>query len=178
MLMQRTNRVRTSLTYYAANQLLAQYDLRADDSFVSGVDYRYDNAANRLGQQDAQGVITTWNYDTAYQLTHEYRSAATGGFNTTFVYDPVGNRLVKNATGARTTSTYNSANQLITSIDPAGTTMFTFDAAGNQQVEAAPSGTTTHAWDYENQRTVVVPPNSERVTMTYNGDFRCVTKES
>jgi RHS repeat-associated protein len=79
---------------------------------------------------------------------------------------------VKNEAGALTTSTYDAANQLVTSVAAAGTTTFTFDAAGNQQIDQAPSGTTTRAWDYENQETIVVLPSVARVTMSYTADFR------
>jgi hypothetical protein len=41
----------------------------------------------------------TWTYDAAYQLINEDRSGA-NAYNTTYVYDPVGNRLVKNEDGA------------------------------------------------------------------------------
>lgn len=93
-------------------------------------------------------------------------------YNITHTYDPVGNRLVKNDTGSRTTYTYDVANQLQTAVSSAGTTTFTFDQAGNQQVESAPTGVTTNVWNYENQLTGVVLPSGQRVTMTYNADFR------
>ncbi len=143
---------------------------------IWGFDYHIDPTGNRLGVTEATGQRTTWTYDNSYQLINEHRSGA-DGFNTTFVYDPVGNRLEKNASGVVTISTYDVANQLVTSVGPAGTVTYTFDAAGNQQTDQAPEGSTTRTWNYENQNTGVVLPTGQRVTMSYSADFRRVRKE-
>ena len=135
------------------------------------MDYQLDGTGNRLGVTEATGQKTTWTFDNTYQLVNENRSG-TGSFNSTFTYDAVGHRLVKNASGALTTSTYDAANQLVTSKDVSGTTTYTFDATGNQQIEQAPSGTTTNTWNYENQMTLVQLAAGTRVTMAYNANFR------
>ena len=127
------------MVYNAADQLLSQYNLNSDDSIISGFDYRVDPAGNRLSVTEATGQKTAWTYDDTYQLVNENRSG-TGGFNMTYVHDPVGNRLVKNEADVLTTSTYDAANQLKTAVAPTGTTTFAFDSAGNQQVDQAPSG--------------------------------------
>ena len=165
------------MVFNAANELLSHYNLKSDNSVISGFDYRVDATGNRLGVTEATGQKTTWTYDDTYQLVNENRSG-TGGFNLTYVYDSVGNRLVKNEAGSLTTSTYDSANQLQTAVDATGTTTFTFDAAGNQQVDQAPSGATTYVWNYENQMTGVVKPDGSRVTMMYNANFRRVDQWS
>jgi YD repeat-containing protein len=79
---------------------------------------------------------------------------------------------------ALTTAAYDAADQLQTSVGPAGTTTYTFDAAGNQQIVEEPSGArTTSTWSYENQTTLVVKPSGARITSTYNADNRRVRKE-
>ena len=161
------------MVFNAANELLSHYNLKSDNSVISGFDYRVDATGNRLGVTEATGQKTTWTYDDTYQLVNENRSG-TGGFNLTYVYDSVGNRLVKYEAGALTTSTYDAANQLQTAVDATGTTTFVFDAAGNQQVDQGPSGATTYVWNYENQMTGVVKPDGSRVTMAYNANFRRV----
>ncbi|WP_437202984.1 RHS repeat domain-containing protein [Planctomicrobium sp. SH664] len=94
-----------------------------------------------------------------------------GSFRNTFTYDAAGNRLVKNANGARTTSTFDAANQTISSIDGTGTTTYTFDADGNQTVVLKPSGErTTTTWDYENKSTLIQLPSGLRNTMAYDPD--------
>ena len=92
--------------------------------------------------------------------------------------DPVGNRLLKNAAGALTTSSYDAANQLETNDGTSGVTTYTFDAAGNQQIVQAPTGTTTNTWDYENQQTGIQLPDGSLITMLYNANFRRVRKET
>jgi YD repeat-containing protein len=144
---------------------------------ITGLDYESDPTGNRMRMREATGRLTTWSYDETYQLINEHRSSTVGGFNTTHVYDPVGNRLVKSELEGLTTSTFDVANQLVTAVSMDGTTTFTFDAAGNQQIDNAPSGITTNVWDFENQRTAVLLPSGERETMTYNADLRLVRRD-
>ena len=168
---------RASSTFNAADQLSSLFNFKGDGTVESSATYRLDGTGNRLGVTDAAGQKTSWTFDRTYQLINENRSG-TGGFNTSFTFDAVGNRLVKNASGALTTSAFDAANQLVTSVDASGTTTYTFDAAGNQQIEQAPSGTTTNAWYYENQMTLVQMPNGLRETMAYNAEFRRTRRRS
>jgi YD repeat-containing protein len=156
----------------AADCLASQWDLKSDNSVVIGLDYQNDPVSNRTSMREATGRRTTWTYDDSYQLINEHRSSASGGFNITYTYDPVGNRLQKSSSVIVTNSTFDAANQLVTDVGPAGTVTYTFDPAGNQQIEQAPSGTTTNVWDYENQRTEVLLPSGQRETITYNADYR------
>ena len=120
----------------------------------------------------------TWSYDKTYQLTNEKRSGA-NAYNMTYVYDAVGNRDVKTADGARTTTVYDPANQIKYSVVAAGRMTYTFDANGNQQIVLEPSGSrTTTTWTFENQPTLYKKPDGSRVTMSYNADNRRVVKES
>jgi YD repeat-containing protein len=80
--------------------------------------------------------------------------------------------LQRSSSGIVTNTTFDSANQLVTDVGPAGTVTYTFDAAGNQQIEQAPEGTTTNVWDFENQRTQVLLTSGQRETITYNADYR------
>jgi len=106
--------------------------------FDSSTDTRYDNAASRTHLVEANGDRVTWSYDDTYQLTAERRSGA-NAYCQTFVHDRVGNRLVKNADGSRTTTVYDAANQIEYSVDASGRTTYMFDANGNQEVVAEPS---------------------------------------
>jgi RHS repeat-associated protein len=83
----------------------------------------------------------------------------------------VGNRLVKNDSGALTTSIYDVANQLQTATAAAGVTTYTFDHAGNELLVQAPgSQTTTSTWDNENHNTLVLLPSAVANTFVHNGD--------
>lgn len=80
--------------------------------------------------------------------------------------------------GTRTSYAYDAANQLIYGAEALGRTTYTFDPNGNQQVELSPLGTrTTTVWDFENQPSGMLLPNGNRMTYTYNADFRRVKTE-
>jgi len=98
-------------------------------------------------------------------------------YHVTHTYDPVGNRLLKNDSGARTTYVYDAANQLARSEDSSGTTTFTSDATGTLALQEAPDGRTTYTWDIENRLTCVWLPSGIRNTMVYNADGLRVRKD-
>ncbi len=68
-------------------------------SLISSFNYSYDNLVNRTGVVEGAGGKVSWTYDTTYQLINECRTV-TYPYCTTYVFDPVGNRLVLNANGA------------------------------------------------------------------------------
>ena len=74
---------------------------------------------NRLRVVESNGNRVTWSYDKTYQLKNENRSGS-NGYNITYTYDPVGNRLSEINGGVRTTSTYDAANALTRSQVVAG----------------------------------------------------------
>ncbi|MCL4207811.1 MAG: hypothetical protein KJ000_35445, partial [Pirellulaceae bacterium] len=70
-----------------------------------------------------------------------------------------------------TTSTYDLANQLVTSQDAAGTTTCTYDLAGNLHILEQPTGQrTTTTWDDQNRQTGVLQPAGAVTTCTYRCD--------
>jgi YD repeat-containing protein len=152
---------------------------KSDIIVIIGLAFQNDSVGNRTGLREASGRLTPWTYDDSYQLVNEHRTAAgDAGYNVTYIYDPASNRVVENAAGSLTTSTYDAANQTQTQVSSTGTTTYSFDAAGNEQIVQAPSGITTNVWDYENQTTLTVKPNSQRVTMLYDADLLRVRKET
>jgi len=172
---QLANGTSASMSYDAASRLTVVANMIS--MTPNQFQYTYDNVGNRVGLAFFSVDTTTdWTYDATYQLINE-ALVGPGPFNTTYVYDPVGNRLVKNDSGALTTSTYDAANQLKTSVAAAGTTTYAFDAAGNQLTESAPTGITTSTWDDENRRTKVVLPSAVINTAVYNGDSLRVEKQ-
>jgi RHS repeat-associated protein len=158
--------------------LTSLFNVESDGSLISGFDYGHDDVGNRTSVLEASGDRVTWTYDATYQLTSEQRSGV-HAYHHTFVYDPVGNRLVKNEDGALTTYTYDAANQLETSREASGMTTYTFDANGNQHMVQGPGGTrTTYVWDCENQMTLIQEPGGECATIASNADKRRVRTET
>ena len=128
---------------------------------------RFVELLGRVNRYEITGDRLTLTYDKTYQLTREHRSG-THAYDTTHVWDPVGNRLVKIENGARTTSTFDAANQILTAKTAGGTTTFTFDSAGNQRTDKVPGGgTTTNTWDNDNRRTKVHLATGVVNTSTY-----------
>lgn len=165
------------MSYDNASQVLGVYNLKSTGEVISSFDYSYDAAGNRTCVAESGGDRVTWSYDDTSQLINERRSGA-NSYNTTYVYDGLGNRLVEVASAGRTTSTYDLANQLKWSETTTGRTTYTFDADGNQQIVQEPTeDRTTNVWDYENQLIEVQNADGTRSTMTYNPDFRRVAKE-
>ncbi len=102
-------------------------------------------------------------------LVREQRSGTTA-YDTTYTYDPLGNRILKTNSGVLTTYAYDTANQLKTAQDTGGVTTFAFDAAGNQTLEQSPANVrTTFTWDTENRLTSWQQTGTT-VNMEYNGD--------
>jgi len=167
VLKQLANNTSASMVYDAASQLtvVANKGMSTDNQYV----YTYDGAGNRTGVSVTGGVTFAWKYDATNQLTNETKSTP-AAFNTTYTYDPVGNRLGKNDSGTLTTYTYDAANQLTTSVSAGSTTTYTFDASGNQAVENAAGSLTTSTWDDENRRTRVILSSAVVNTSIYNGD--------
>jgi RHS repeat-associated protein len=139
--------------------------------------YALDGVGNRLHVVESTGNRVTWTYDKTYQLRNEQRSGS-NGYNITYTYDPVGNRLVEINGGARTTSTFDAANQLAKTHTVGGVTTYTSDAAGNLLTARNPSNQrTTNTWEHENRLTRVLLPSSVPNTFVYNGDGQRVQKQ-
>lgn len=166
------NGIRVSSLYDTADRLVSLANLTSGGTTITSYLDTWDRADNRIARIEQDGTRLTWSYDPTYQLTREQRGGGTGtiAYDTTYVYDPVGNRGLKIDSGAVATFSYDLANQLQKYVDNTGTTTFQFDANGNQQLQQAPPGTTTNTWDFENRLTKVDLPTGIRNTFTYHAD--------
>ena len=158
----------SSLTYDAADKILRTADFTSGNVPVTSFDDTWNAASRRIQRINLDGDITTWTYDKSAQLTGERRTDILGTSTTTYIYDPVGNRLVLEDDTKVVTSTYDAANHLQTADDnTAGVTTYTYDQNGNQHLIEAPStDITTQTWSYENQLIGVETP-VEQVSYTY-----------
>ena len=156
----------------------------------TGVVWRYDKTYQLI--REARGTITAtlawdrltedqWKNMTENDWETMQSSIEVDGtaYNTTYTYDPVGNRQVKEDSGALTTYTYDGTNELSTQQDASGVTTYTYDASGNRLTKEDPSsGTSTYAWDEDNRLLGVHDPTHGRFTFTYNGDGQRVEREA
>jgi len=156
------------------------------ESDGTGVAWRYDNTYQLVNE--ARGTPTTtltWDRLTADQWDNmtpdEWATMAAGlevdgsVYNTTYTYDPAGNRLVKVDSGAPTSYTYDAANELLTEDDGTDVTTYTYDASGNRDTKETPSEITYYTWNEDNRMTEAEPVAGP-VTFTYDAAGRRVGK--
>jgi YD repeat-containing protein len=92
----------------------------------------------------------------AYQLINESRTGS-ASYQLSWTYDNVGNRLTQDkwdgSITTTTTSTYNNANQLLSTVEGGiTTTNYTYDNNGNQTGKTIGADTWVWAYDYENRQ--------------------------
>ena len=104
---------------------------------ILGLTYDHDAVGNPTSMLESTGDRVTWTYDATDRLSREQRSGSSA-YDNSYAYDAVGNRLVKDASGVLTTSTYDLAKQLVTSQDANGTTTYTYDLARNLHLVQQP----------------------------------------
>lgn len=117
------------------------------------VDKRYDNNGNLISSTDAQGRVTSYQYDAANRLVH---TTAPDGGVTTMEYDSRGNlESVTDPRPLQTRYTYNGFSQVTSIISPdTGTTTYVYDSAGRLVNETNAAGIVIqYAWDVLGRKT-------------------------
>ena len=162
------NGTRATYLYDAAGNMTRIANLKSDNSVISQFDYQYDPVGNKIQITTASGSLTTYSYDNTYKLTAEHRTGP-NPYQNNYAYDSTGNRTLTIKNGARTTSTFDPANQNVYSLDANGRTTYSYDASGNRTVVEKPDGSrTTTTYDYENRDISVQLPTGLRNTMAYD----------
>jgi len=114
--------------------------------------YSYDLAGRRFLMLAEDGSRTSYGFDMSGQLIREQRTTGMMQVNATYMYDPVGNRVLLLDSGVPTTSSYDAANQLTLSISPSSRTTYLYDQAGNRTQK---SGKPTTTLPVSAQRTII-----------------------
>jgi len=122
---------------------------------------------------DANGNMTSYQYDLLGRLTQETAPAVTGSTNgntTSYTYDAKGNMTSRtDANGATITYTYDATSRLLTKTYPDGTaTTFTYDAEGNILTAANPNNSYTFSYDADGRVTRVTDAKGRTVSYTYD----------
>src|SRR3984957_7731651 len=147
------------------------YDAAGREALVSGTfgsfSNPYDSAGKRIGVYEVQvgaPATLTLGYDASYQLVNEVRGGSSA-YNNAYSFDPVGNRLVQNASGQLTTGTFSPTNELLTSTPPSGPiTTSSYDPNGNLLLQNTGGTLTSYSWDPENR---LLSNTSAAVSETY-----------
>ncbi len=176
----------TNYTYDIASQLksITNSSVNINNYYDS-----YDNVGNRLSMSDING-LHNYSYDNVYRLTdssnptesYSYdpvgnRNPLTQLYNEAnrlledseylYTYDSNGNMLSRSnkATGAMTTYTYNSEDQLIGVVTPTQTISYKYDAL-SRRIEKNIGGTITR-YIYDGEDIIQELDDNNQVTATY-----------
>ncbi len=113
------------------------------------------------------GIVTTYSNDAINRLLGQ---TVAGGV-ATFVYDALGNTLVKWQQGQPPqTMMYNAASQQTTMVYAAATTGFTYDKAGNTIAENTGGAVTGYVYDGENRMAKMTSPAFAVTSFSYTGE--------
>jgi RHS repeat-associated protein len=168
------NGIAASLSYDNANRLLRLSNVTTGGTTVSSFRYRYDNVGNKTSVAELGGGRVSWTYDSLYRLESERRSGA-AAFAATYIYDAMGNAILKLDGANRTTQTFNRANQLASVLLNTTRTTFTYDMAGNVTLRKDQlNNRTTYTWDGESRLIRFVAANAGIYTYSYDADGRRV----
>jgi RHS repeat-associated protein len=155
----------TQYEYDLAGQLSEIEHLRPDLSIISSFSYSYDPRGNALTKTSLAGT-THYAYDSLSRLISE---TAPSGFQTSYSYDALGNRML----AADVSYVANSLNQY-TSVDG---DPVSYDANGNLTQRLTARGLTIYQYDFENRLTQTT--NSlGTVTYAYDPLGRRISKTS
>ena len=177
----RDNGSYTKYKYDDAGQTKSLAHYLSNHSLNSIYTYTYDKAGMRKGVVEDTGDRVTWTYDNTYQLVSEQRSGAHNYLNT-YTYDLVGNRLTKTDSSGITSYVYDDANRIKTSENTNGVTTYIYDANGNKHIVIAPDlERTTYSWDFENQNTEIEFYDSgsssyEVIENVYDGELKRIAQ--
>jgi len=177
--------LRTQLSYpngitvdYSYDQLdrLTGIVQRKGGVALASYTYSLGPAGNRLNVAEADGSTIEWAYDNAYRLVGETRfdGNGTAAAQTTYTYDPVGNRLSQIINGQTTTYTYNELDQL----ESAGAAQYTYDGRGNLVQVTDGADVTAYAWDAADRLIAIMLPDGTSIGHIYDADGRRVQESA
>jgi YD repeat-containing protein len=149
----------TTYEYDADGRILDLINYAPNGTINSRFDYTYDSRGRVTSMNTLQG---TWSYtyDDLGQLTGW---TAPDGTYATYTYDAMGNRLLVDENGLKTSYATNNMNQYTT----VGGVTYTYDANGNLIREQSGSDISTYSYDLEN-RLIAVTRVSDTRTFTYD----------
>jgi RHS repeat-associated protein len=177
------NLTRRTSTDTTVVQLSYDDDGRMATMVTSGLttSYGYDPAGNLLttALPAANGYVESRVYDRDGRLTEvKNQKAANVLSRSTYILDPVGNRLSKETTTGTETYTYDVLDRLTEACFTAACAApgdsfrrYTYDPVGNRLTEVRDTGTTTYSYDAADQLTATTGPGGT-VTYTYDLDGR------
>lgn len=138
------------------------------DPFGNEIGYRYDDAANLVGTEDALGNTTTIVYDDRHNVLERRQPL---GVEESFVYDAQ-NRITSHTDqlGHTTLYEYDGNGNLLSETDPIGAvTRYEYDSAGRQIAVTDPlERTTRNVYDEHGYLVETISPSGASTKMIYD----------
>ncbi len=130
----------------------------------------YSPVDTRLTVVELNNALTTYGYDASRQVISEARSG-TYPYNSSYVFDPNGNRVQQYDSGALTQFTLNAANELLVITPGTGApTTQTFDAVGNMIGANTGGALTTQTWSPDNRMLSLQKSDGTNESYLYSQD--------
>jgi large repetitive protein len=139
--------------YDGLNRVKSIEQKNVSGTVIGKYSYSYDLVGNKTKVEELDGRSIAYSYDDLYRLTKEVITDSVHGNRTMeYVYDAVGNRLLKKDSAiGDTTYAYNANDRLLSENLNGITTAYTYDNNGNTKTKTAGSESTTYVWDTQNR---------------------------
>ena len=180
------NGTQTGYSYDGLERLTqVQSTFTGSGANLSHYTYGYDTTTFRAGRTGETSQVLNdpiqsiaYSYNSADEINGEAVSiGGTAQSNTSYAYDPMGNRAQVQATSATSTNTqsyvHNKLNQMLSlSNSSGGTSTLGYDAAGNLTNTNNGASNTNYTYDDANRLTAVEVPGNSKSTFLYDGASR------
>jgi RHS repeat-associated protein len=171
-----------TLTYAPAGGAVVTYELDAADRVIAATHPTVGSvrltrdSRGRLVGLDAPDLSRRWRYE-ADRVTEYTQTAAAKTSTTTLEWDDRGNLIAETTDGARSSYSYDAADQLTAAETPTGRWSWEYDPSGRVTVERGPGGERRFEHDQADQL-VAVGGAEGRIEFSYDTDGKRVEARS
>jgi YD repeat-containing protein len=157
--------------YDGLNRVKSIAQKNATGTVLASYTYGYDLVGNKSKVEELGGRVVSYSYDELYRLTKESIVDPVRGDRTMeYVYDAVGNRLLKKDTAVGDiVYRYNQNDWLLDeSIGNVVNTAYTYDNNGNTKTRTVGTEITNYVWDTQNRLMgATIPANGQTQQLDY-----------
>jgi RHS repeat-associated protein len=167
--------------YDGLNRLNLVEQKNAAGTVLARYAYTFDAVGNKTKVEELGGRSVSYTYDELYRLTKEAITDAVQGNRTIeYVYDAVGNRLVKRDTAVGETAyRYNQNDWLLDETLGSVITAYTYDKNGNTKTKTTGTESTNYVWDTQNRLTAAtISASGQNQQLGYEYDVEGIRTKS